>query len=152
MALDPVSAAFDIGGKIIDRLWPDPAQAAQARMQLIQMYQNGDLAQLKVNEAEAASASVFVSGWRPFIGWVCGAALLFQYVARPIAMAIEPGIDLPALDNTLWELMFGMLGMGALRSYDKRLGNDTQAVAVPFAKPAPRQMPVAIGGQIVSNG
>ena len=81
MALDPVTAVLDIGGKLIDRMWPDPAQAATAKLELIKLQQSGDLAQmtgqLDINKIEAASSSTFVSGWRPAIGWVC--ALMFKF-------------------------------------------------------------------------
>ena len=76
MALDPISAVLDIGGKLIDRLWPDPLQAANAKLELLKMQQNGDLAQMvaqtDINKVEAASSSLFIAGWRPFIGWGCG--------------------------------------------------------------------------------
>jgi hypothetical protein len=71
MALDPVTALLDVGGKVIDRLWPDPLQAAQAKLELIKLQQSGELAQiagqLEINKAEAASPSPFTSGWRPFV-------------------------------------------------------------------------------------
>jgi hypothetical protein len=73
MAIDPVTAILDIGGKVIDRLWPDPVQAAQAKLELIKLQQSGDLAQiagqLEINKVEAASSNPFTSGWRPFVGW-----------------------------------------------------------------------------------
>ena len=82
MAFDPISAALDIGGKLIDRLWPDPTQAAAAKLELLKLQQSGELqqitGQLEINKVEAANPSVFVSGWRPFIGWVCGTALAYQ--------------------------------------------------------------------------
>ena len=64
MAFDPISAALDIGGKLIDRLWPDPTQAAQAKLELFKLQQSGELAQitgqLEINKVEAANSSVFV--------------------------------------------------------------------------------------------
>lgn len=131
MAFDPISAALDIGGKLIDRLWPDPTQAAAAKLELLKLQQSGDLAQitgqLEINKAEAQNASVFVSGWRPFIGWVCGMALAYQYLIRPLALAIAAGlghpiVEMPGLDSSLWELMFGMLGLGGLRTMEKLNG------------------------------
>ena len=131
MALDPVTAVLDIGGKLIDRMWPDPAQAATAKLELIKLQQSGDLAQmtgqLEINKIEAASSSTFVSGWRPAIGWVCALALLYQYLARPLAVAIFAAVGhplpvMPGLDENLWQLMMAMLGMGGLRTFEKVQG------------------------------
>ncbi len=130
---DAVAAVASIGGKLIDRLIPDPAQAAAAKLQLLQMQQSGELAkltaetdlakgQLAVNATEAASSSTLVSGWRPAIGWVCAAALAYQYLVTPLAVWIgfwlgHPIPKPPTLDDTLWQLMLGMLGLGGLRTY-----------------------------------
>ena len=131
MALDPVTAVLDIGGKLIDRMWPDPAQAATAKLELIKLQQSGDLAQmtgqLEINKVEAANANIFVSGWRPAIGWVCALALLYQYLIRPLAVAVFAAIGhplpvMPGLDENLWQLMMAMLGMGGLRTFEKVQG------------------------------
>ena len=131
MALDPVTAVLDIGGKLIDRMWPDPAQAATAKLELIKLQQSGDLAQmtgqLEINKVEAANANIFVSGWRPAIGWVCALALLYQYLVRPLAVAVfaavgHPLPTMPGLDENLWQLMMAMLGMGGLRTFEKVQG------------------------------
>ena len=131
MALDPITAAMDIGGKLIDRLWPDPAQGAAAKLELIKLQQSGDLAQmtgqLEINKVEAANANMFVSGWRPAIGWVCALALLYQYLVRPLAVAIFAAVGhplpvMPGLDENLWQLMMAMLGMGGLRTFEKVQG------------------------------
>ena len=131
MALDPVTAVLDIGGKLIDRMWPDPAQAATAKLELIKLQQSGDLAQmtgqLDINKIEAASSSTFVSGWRPAIGWVCALALLYQYLVRPLAVAVFAAVGhplpvMPGLDENLWQLMMAMLGMGGLRTFEKVQG------------------------------
>lgn len=84
-------------------------------------------AQIEVNKVEAGSTSPWASGWRPGVGWTCAAALFFQYVLFPVGMWAaasmgHPLPDPPNLDNSLWELMFGMLGFGALRSFDKLKG------------------------------
>jgi len=131
MALDPVTAVLDIGSKLIDRMWPDPAQAATAKLELIKLQQSGDLAQmtgqLEINKVEAANANIFVSGWRPAIGWVCALALLYQYLVRPLAVAVFAAIGhplpvMPGLDENLWQLMMAMLGMGGLRTFEKVQG------------------------------
>ena len=127
MSLDPVTAVLDIGGKLIDRMWPDPIKAAEAKLALVTMQQKGDLdaimGQLKVNEVEAANPSVFVSGWRPFIGWTCGVALVYSFLGVPILswISLNFGISTPPnLDmGTLITLLCGMLGLSGLRTAEK---------------------------------
>ena len=131
MALDPISAALDLGNTLITRIFTDPAQAANAKLELLKLQQSGDLAQMTaqtdINKVEASNLSIFVSGWRPAIGWVCALALAYQYLLKPLAMGILPNfgiaIDpLPGLDDNLWQLMMGMLGMGGLRTMEKMQG------------------------------
>jgi hypothetical protein len=131
MSLDPISAALDLGNTLIQRIFPDPAQAAQAKLELIKLQQSGDLAQitgqLDINKIEAASTSVFVSGWRPAIGWICACALAYQYLVRPLAIAGfaafgHPLPVMPGLDDNLWQLLLGMLGLGGLRTFEKLNG------------------------------
>jgi len=135
---DIVAAVSGVAGKLIDRLWPDPAQAAQAKLELLKMQQSGELAQLAaqtdlakgqlaVNQAEAANANLFVAGWRPFVGWVCGSGLAFQFIAGPLltwgAALAGKAIAVPQLDlGTLITLLFGMLGLGYMRTQEKLAG------------------------------
>lgn len=131
MSLDPVSALLDIGSKVIDRLWPDPVQAATAKLELIKLQQSGELAvivgQLEINKTEAASASVFVSGWRPFIGWVCGAACAWNWIGLKIALFVaayfnHPVTLAPADLSEMTPVLMGMLGIGAMRTIEKLNG------------------------------
>jgi len=131
MAIDPISAALDIGGKLIDRLWPDPTEAAKAKLELVKMQQNGDLAvmvaQTDINKIEAGSTNIFVSGWRPFVGWVCGAGLAYVAVLEPMLRFIATMLGytglFPEIDTTLtMQVLIGLLGMGGLRSLDKYNG------------------------------
>lgn len=133
-----IGSVLDFGSKIIDRVWPDPTQAAAAKLELFKAQQAGEFkemdqafeiakAQIGVNQTEASNQSTFVAGWRPFIGWVCGLALAYQYLVRPIATwaALSFGHNfpsMPGLDDNLWQLMMGMLGMGGLRTYEKVKG------------------------------
>jgi len=124
MALDPVTAALDIGGKLIDRLFPDPAKRDAARLELLRLQQAGALAQVAVNQAEASNPSVFVSGWRPAIGWICGAACAWNWLGLPITkMALAYAgheISLSPADLTeMLPVLMGMLGLGGLRSWEK---------------------------------
>jgi len=131
MALDPVSALLDIGGKVMDRLWPDPVQAAAAKLELFKLQQSGELAQIAgqmdVNKAEAANPNVFVSGWRPFIGWVCGLGFGVQFVFGPLAewgsALYGHPVKFPPMDTgTMMPLLLGMLGLGGLRTAEKIQG------------------------------
>lgn len=108
-------------------LIPDPEQRAKQYQEIMTALQQWDGQQAEVNKAEAQSSSVFVAGWRPAIGWTCALALFYQYLIVPFATwgcaaagLIVPAF--PALDDNLWQLMFGMLGMGGLRTFEKLKG------------------------------
>ena len=128
MSLDPVSVLLDVGSKVIDRLWPDPAQAAAAKLELVKLQQSGELAamagQLDINKAEASSTSLFVSGWRPFIGWVCGSACAWNWLGLSVAkfglaLAGHPISIQPADITEMLPVLMGMLGIGGLRTIEK---------------------------------
>lgn len=129
---------FTIGSKILDRVLPDPAQRAAAALEMFRAQQAGefkeldnqlqrDLSQVDVNKTEAASTSLLVSGWRPAIGWICGAGLCVQFLVGPLctwgaALTGHP-IVFPQLDmGTLLTLLGGMLGLGSLRTLEKVKG------------------------------
>lgn len=126
--MDPVTILLGIGSKVIDKIFPDETQANVAKMELMKMQMSGELAQmagqLKINEVEAANPSVFVSGWRPFIGWVCGMACAWNWIGLPIAVALsaflgkELGLK-PADLTEMLPVLFGMLGLGGLRTIEK---------------------------------
>lgn len=83
-----------------------------------------DLAQLDINKTEAAHRSVFVSGWRPMIGWTCGAAMALNFLIFPLASFVlaQTGhlVELPNLDMTqMMPVLMGMLGLGGLRTVEK---------------------------------
>lgn len=116
--------------KVLD-LIPDPNARAKAeaeyQRELLAIAAKSEADQRDINRTEAQHASIFVAGWRPFIGWICGGALAFQYILRPfIVWGVDiwaPGTPVPpSLDAMMWELMFGMLGMGGLRSAEKLKG------------------------------
>ena len=128
---DPVSVLLDIGGKVIDRIWPDPAQAAAAKFELFKLQQSGDLeqmaGQMKINVEEAKSSSLLVAGWRPFIGWVCGVACAWNWlglsIAKMIAELCGHQITLsPADVSEMMPILMGMLGLGTLRTFEKVKG------------------------------
>ena len=140
MSLDPLTAAFDIGKSIISRVWPDPSDQAKQLFKLEELKQKGDLAQLnamvvslqsqlKINAVEAAHRSIFVAGWRPFIGWVGGFSLAYAGILEPLMrfIATVAGYegDFPLIETaSTITILMGMLGIGGMRSYDKK--NKTQ--------------------------
>lgn len=139
MALDPVSALLDVGGKIIERLWPDPVQRDAAKLELFKLQQSGELAQLaaetdlakgqlEVNKAEAASGNAYASSWRPTVGYVCVAGLFYTFLLQPLLpwFATVCGAHVPPLPpldtNVLMTLLLGMLGIGGMRTAEKVKG------------------------------
>jgi hypothetical protein len=83
-----------------------------------------DLAQLEINKQEAAHRNIFVSGWRPFIGWSCGIAMCYAYIIQPITIFVlaQTGnlVSLPTLNlSEMMPVLLGMLGLGGLRSFEK---------------------------------
>ena len=127
-----VDALVGLGGKLIDKLIPDPAARDAARLELLKLQQSGELAamlaQTEINKVEAASPSVFVSGARPFIMWGCGSALLYAALFEPFMRFVAVVVfhytgTFPAIDTTLTtQVLIGLLGLGGLRSYDKLNG------------------------------
>ena len=86
------------------------------------------MAQIEVNKAEASSGSVFKGGWRPFIGWVCGFAFAYHFILQPILLfgTAAAGVSLPPLPefdmSQMMPVLLGMLGLGGLRTYEKKTG------------------------------
>jgi hypothetical protein len=75
--------------------------------------------QTRINEIEAKHRTVFVAGWRPFIGWVCGIAFAFHYIIMPLLLAYTDIKPIEFDTNSLFTVLMGMLGLGGLRTYEK---------------------------------
>lgn len=120
---------------LLDRIIPDPEAREKAKMELMksenaqalhtmQLALSADESQHRINESEAQHASLFVSGWRPFIGWVCGVAFAYHYVLQPLLVFIllnrgQP-VELPEFDmEELSTVLMGLLGLGGLRTIEK---------------------------------
>jgi len=131
MAFDPVTAITDLIKTGLEKWIPDANAREQAASQLASQLHAQVMAQIEVNKVEAASQSLFVAGWRPWVGWTCGAAYAYTFVIQPFLLflltAIQVHVDiaqLPVLDmGELGVVLFGMLGLGAMRSYEKVKGN-----------------------------
>ena len=117
---------------ILDKVIPDADEKAKLAHELATMAdthaQQALLAQLEINKTEAASGSVFKGGWRPFVGWVCGVALLYHFILSPLILfgVSLTGVDIPPIPEfdmgSLMTVLMGMLGLGGLRTYEKQKG------------------------------
>lgn len=116
-----IDDAIAAGLKIVDKFVPDPAEKAKAEQALRQDLMQWDKAQTDVNAVEAANPNVFVSGWRPMIGWIGALGLAYQYCIRPISIGMGAA-HLPPLDGSLMELVIALLGLGGMRSWEKYKG------------------------------
>jgi hypothetical protein len=108
----------------VARIWPDKTEAEKQQLAAAVMVVQG---QMDINKVEAANPSVFVSGWRPFIGWVCGSACAWNWIGLPIAklaaVVLGHSIDLSPADLTeMMPVLLGMLGLGGLRTLEKFKG------------------------------
>ena len=115
--LNVVAGIIDKVAGHVDKFTLDKEEKAQ-------LIQEINKAQIEVNKVEAGSTNLFVSGWRPFVGWTCGVALCYHFVLQPLLMfvlsAIGNPMELPGFDmTTLTTVLMGMLGLGGLRSYEK---------------------------------
>lgn len=121
---------FELGKGIIERMFPDPQKKAEAELELMKLAQSGDLqvilAQLQINAKEAESPSLLVAGWRPFTGWISAFGLLYATVLHNVlgwVAIIQKWPSPPPVDTeTLLYVLFALLGVAGLRSYDKKQG------------------------------
>lgn len=124
-------AVTPIIDKLVD-LIPNTNERARARekfeSELAEAINEAAMQQSKVNEVEAAHSSVFVAGWRPFIGWTCGVGIAYVYLVYPFLLWYMtaqgiPASDLPNLQtDSLFQLVLAMLGLGGLRTFEKVKG------------------------------
>jgi len=114
-------------GKILDELHTSDEEKANAKIKLQALENELKTKQIDVNKVEAGHRSIFVAGWRPFLGWVSGISVAFVYLFQPfIVMVLKifgSDIELPTLDlSQLMPLILGMLGLGGLRTIEKAKG------------------------------
>ena len=116
-----------IAGKVLDKFIQDKDLKAKLQHEMSMQLHNANIAQIEVNKAEAASGSIFKGGWRPFVGWVCGVAMLYHFLLQPIIVftlsASGITFELPQFDiGSLMTILMGLLGLGGLRSFEKFKG------------------------------
>lgn len=127
MAAGPIASGLF---SLIDKLFTTDADRMAAKLKVLELEKSGELAQIAVNAQEAKHDSIFVAGWRPFIGWVCGLAFTWAFLlypmlsffvvafGLPVDLTLVPELDLAAM----MPVLMGMLGLGAMRSWEKREG------------------------------
>jgi len=112
---------------IVSKLIPDKDLQKKLTHELEMSLHKANLAQLEVNKAEAAHKSMFVAGWRPFVGWVCGVSLLYHFLLSPFMVFVftmaGAEVILPEFEfSQLSSILMGMLGLGGLRTFEKMKG------------------------------
>lgn len=120
-----------IGGKLLDKIIPDKDARDKAQAVLLQTAQDQDfqlsLGQIEVNKIEAQSDNLFKSGWRPFVGWTCASAFALHFVIFPIIdkIIVSQGgiaVAIPFQMEALMTVLFGLLGLGGFRTFEKIKG------------------------------
>ena len=140
--IDLIDNVLEMGKAAIERIWPDPLKRAEEVRKLEELHQKGDIArlqaevalltkQMEINMKEAEHPSLFVSGWRPFVGWGSGFAFLYIAIIEPFMRFIAAmngySGEFPVIDSTITlQVLLGMLGLGLMRSYEKKSGVDTK--------------------------
>ncbi len=132
MSFDPATALLDFGSKVLDKFFPNADDAAKAKAALAEQMLQGafaeDLAQIAVNVEEAKSTDKYTSRARPTIMWICAGGLAYATVVLPVFEFFAKVVfgyegDFPMIDWALLsQVMIGILGLGAMRSFDKAKG------------------------------
>lgn len=131
--INPSSMVMDVAKGLINRLWPDPAQQAEAQRKLLELQQTGQLAELEagvrvqlaqidINKLDA-QGNWFQRGWRPYIGWTGGVGLSYQFLMYPLLVWLSTNVGWtppPKIDtDLLYGLIAQLLGLGVLRTFEK---------------------------------
>lgn len=124
MALDPITAGIDLANTVVTRIFPDKTAEEQRQLAAVLTMVQGQMA---INQAEASNESTFVAGWRPFIGWACGMACVWNWMGLPIAklgltLAGHPITLSPADLSEMMPVLMGMLGLGGLHTFERVKG------------------------------
>jgi hypothetical protein len=127
MDLLGIGSVIESVGKVAEHFVTTDKEKMALEIEARKLDQANDMAQIGVNTEEAKSASLFVSGWRPAVGWVCGFGLLYVSVLLPIAEFVAKMYgytgSFPEVDTTItMQVLFGMLGLSGMRTYEKAKG------------------------------
>jgi hypothetical protein len=124
---DATKGIIETIGGVIDNLYTSDEERLSKKEAMAKIHLQAASIQGKINEIEASHRSIFVAGWRPFLGWVCGVSIAWHYVGYTVSVWVATNwgfTDPPALVGTenLMELVIAMLGLGGLRTYEKKIG------------------------------
>ena len=122
-----IGQVIEVADKVLGKFIPDKNLKMKLQKEMTMAFHDANLAQIQLNKQEAAHKNIFVAGWRPFVGWICGIALAYHFILSPIieTILIASGItmDLPSFEfSQLSSILMGMLGLGGLRTYEKMKG------------------------------
>jgi len=123
--MDYITPISSLLNNIIDRVWPDKTEAERLELELAIKQASGEIdlltKQIEVNIEEAKSSNLFVAGWRPFIGWICGISFAYHFIVLPVIVLF--GVPMPVFDTqSLLTVLLGMLGLGGMRTFEKVKG------------------------------
>lgn len=124
MDITGVGAVADLASTVINKIWPDKTEQEKQQLAAAVMVVQG---QLDINKTEAANPRVFVSGWRPYIGWVCGTGCAWNWIGLPMAkfilIAVGHPIEISPADlSEMMPLLLGLLGLSGIRMVEKIKG------------------------------
>lgn len=123
MLFDSIAGLVDT---VVKRIWPDASEVEQAKLEALKVALEAEMAIHETNKAEAQHPSIFVAGWRPFIGWICGIGLAYQFLLQPLASWVSTMAEIPVppvIDlGSLIALLGGMLGLGVARTAEGMKG------------------------------
>jgi len=123
-----VAAPIGAVGKIVDDLFTSDEERLDKEEALLRLSQRPALVQAEINKIEAQHRSIWVAGWRPFIGWVCGAALAYSFILRDLVawFAATAGYEITAPPELAMEhlmtVLLALLGLGGFRTFEKVAG------------------------------
>ena len=123
---------LEMGKSLIDKIIPDPEEKRKAEAEFLKMAAEGELkqvmGQLEINAKQAAHPSVFVSGARPAFMWIGAASFAYSTMLQPVLTWVSInawgwGTPPPAIEtDLLWIVITGLLGIGGMRTYEKKSG------------------------------
>lgn len=126
---------------VVKRIWPDANEAERLKIEALKTALSSELAVHAINMKEAEHPSIFVAGWRPFIGWTCGAGLAYEAIFRPlfswlasmVGMPVPPPVNVEAL----YPILLGMLGVATQRTVEKMNNVGRSTWTWPWTKDKP---------------